>query len=67
MKSPKNRGFIVKIVLIIIAIVLLKYVFDVDVLAWLKTPTAHKIIDPLWNFIKVLYNWIDSLVERLIA
>ena len=63
----RDQGFIMKIVLIIVAIVALKYFFHIDVLAWLKTPAAHKIIDPLWDATKAFYSWLDALVKGWVS
>ncbi len=57
----KNEGFILKIVIIIVALVALKYVLHFDLIEWLKTDTAKGIYMPIWSGIKNLYFWIDSL------
>lgn len=62
MKSIKtDEGFIMKIVLFIVAIVALKYVFHFDVLEWIKSDQAQKIIQPVWSVIKSFYFWVDGL------
>ncbi len=59
----RNEGFILKIVLIIVALVLLKYFLHFDVIEYLKTPQAQKVIGPIWTAIKAFYNWLDTLVR----
>ncbi|GEM_PF-2890535 len=58
-----NRGFIAKIVLIIVALIALKYLFHFDVIEYLKSPQAQKYIGPVWSIIKSFYNWLDDLVR----
>ena len=59
MKRNKTGGFITKIVLIIIALIALKYYFHFDVLEWLKSQEGQKIIGPLITFTKNFYNYLD--------
>lgn len=61
MKS--NQGFIVKIVIIIIAIIALKYYFHWDLISWINSPNAHKYYDPIWAGVKTFYSWLDNLVR----
>lgn len=64
MKNNKtNEGFVVKILLIIVAIVILKYYFDFDILEYLKSPQAQKVIVPVWGAIKSVYFWVDEIVR----
>ena len=56
-----------KIVLIIIALVLLKYVFHFDLIEYLKGPQAQKVIGPIWNAIKAFYDWLDTLVRNWVT
>lgn len=60
----KDEGFIVKIALIIVAIVALKYAFDIDVIEWVKSEQGQKIIQPFWSFIKNIYEWVDGLFRN---
>lgn len=61
----KDEGFIVRIILVIVAIVALKYAFDIDVIEWFKSEQGQKIVQPLWNFIKNIYEWIDNLFRSM--
>ncbi len=63
----QNEGFIIKIVLIVIALVLLKYFFHFDVLEYLRSPQAQKIIQPVWHVILSFYNWLDNFVRGLVT
>ncbi len=58
-----NQGFIIKIVIIIIAIIALKYYFQFDVIEWLKSPAVRAFWEPVWGFAITFYNWLDALVR----
>ncbi len=62
-KKNDNKGFIGKIIVIVIALVFVKYAFHFDVLEYLKTPEAQKVIGPIWTAIKAFYAWADNLVR----
>lgn len=57
----KNSGYITRIVLIIIALVFIKYYFDFDVVEWFKTPKIQKYVDLVWQATKNTYNWFDKI------
>ena len=61
--NKNNQGFVLKIVLIIVAIIALKYYFQFDVIEWLKSPEIRAIWEPLWLFVVRFYNWLDALVR----
>jgi hypothetical protein len=61
----KDEGFIIRIVIIIIALVALKYTFDIDVIEWFKSEQGQRIVEPFWNFIKNIYEWIDGLFRSM--
>jgi hypothetical protein len=63
-KRNTQDGFIVRILLIIVALVAIKYYYHFDVLAYLKTPEAQKVIGPVWNAIKAVYFWVDGLFKN---
>ncbi len=61
MKKPRtNQGFVVKIVLIIVALIFVKYYFHIDIVEWYKSPTGQKYVGSIWNMIKDFYNWADN-------
>ena len=66
MKINSQRGFIGKIVLVIVAIVALKYYFHFDLLTYIKTPEAEKVIQPVWGAIKAVYQWVDGIVRGFV-
>ncbi len=61
-----NQGFIGSVLLVIVAIVLAKYVLDFDLIAWLRSTEAERIIDPIVSAVKAVYNWIDGFVRDLV-
>ncbi len=60
MKS-KEDGFIARIVLIVVALIAIKYYFDFDIIEWIKSPEGQKIIEPIWSYIKTTYDWVKSI------
>ncbi len=58
-----NQGFITKILLIVIALIALKYYLDFDLIGWIKSPSGQKVVGPIWSVIKNFYNWLDILVR----
>lgn len=63
----KGRGFITTIVLIIIAIILLKYWLDIDVIKFLKSPEVKAFFLKIWEFIVSLWqDFIKPLFSALI-
>lgn len=63
----KNEGFIMKIVLLIVAVIALKYFLHFDIIEWIKSPEVQKIIQPVISFIKSIYNWLDNFVRNLVS
>jgi hypothetical protein len=55
-----DRGFIMKIVVIVIALVFVKYYFDIDIVEWYKSPAGQKYVGWIWTMIKDFYNWVDN-------
>jgi|GEM_PF-6658555 len=51
----KKKGFISTIVLIIAAILLLKFWFDIDILTWIKKPEVSDFFIRLSNFISLIW------------
>ena len=60
--KEKKQGFVKTVILIIIALIALKYAFHFDVIEYLKSPGPQKIITDVWNWIKSAYNWLDSFI-----
>ena len=66
MIKNNNRGFIGRIVLIIIAVIVLKYFLNFDIIEWIKSPRAQEIIQPVITLIKDAYGWLDNFVRNII-
>ena len=60
-----NRGFIGKIILVIIAAISIKYFLNFDIVAWLKSPTAQEIIQPTITFFKTFWAWLGGVVSNI--
>lgn len=60
----KKRGFIGYIVLIIIAVVLLKFWFDIDVLEWLNKPEVKEFFTKIWDIIVLIWDKYISEIFR---
>lgn len=65
--SQSERGFIGKVLLIIVAILFAKYYFDFDILAWAKSPEGQSFIAPLIQIIKSFYVWADEVVRSIVT
>ncbi len=65
-KTKTNGGFISRIILIIIALIALKYFFHFDVIEWIKSDQVQSILRPIINIIKSIYNYLDGLVKSLV-
>jgi len=70
----KDQGFLTIIVLIIIALALLKFVFDFDIIDFFKTPKVAETISYIWNdvivflwsnYIKAPFFWAWDLFKTL--
>ena len=61
-----KSGFITKILLIVIALILLKYIFHFDFVEFLKSTQVQKVIGPVTSFLKDIYNWLDGFVRSIV-
>ncbi len=57
----KDKGFLKIIILIIVALALLKFVFDFDIIEFLKTPKVADTVSYIWNDI-ILFLW-DNYIK----
>lgn len=76
--SNKNRGFVTMILIILVALVLLKYIYDIDVVCFLTQGKFKDLLDQFYGLgakgwdkyseiiIKV-WNYIFEFVKNLIA
>ncbi|KND49386.1 MAG: hypothetical protein AB198_02825 [Parcubacteria bacterium C7867-003] len=62
--SKRNEGFVVKIVVIVIALVFVKYYFDIDIVEWYNSPSGQKYVGWIWTMIKDFYNFVDTYVRN---
>jgi len=56
MKNQNKAGFIKTIIIIIIALALLKFVFNFDIIEFVKRPKIAEVIHYIWNDI-ILFLW----------
>lgn len=70
MKKPDfklKRGFIGYIILIIIAIVLLKFWLQIDVIDWLNKPDVKEFFLKLWSVITLIWEkYIAVFVKKIL-
>lgn len=59
----KQDGYIIQIVVIVIALVFIKYYFEFDIVEWYNSPTGQKYVGTIWNLIKDFYTWVDNYVR----
>lgn len=62
-----NEGFIKKIILIVIALIALKYYLGFDLLEWAKSPEGQSFIAPVIQIIKSFYVWADGVVRSIVT
>lgn len=70
----KEKGFLKIIILIIVALALLKFVFDFDVIEFIKTPKVQDTLHYIWydiivflweNYIRTPLSWAWDQVKHL--
>lgn len=59
----KNRGFIKTIIIIVVALALLKYFFDFDILEFLRSDAVKNVFGTIWHIISTIWN--DYLKESV--
>ncbi|HEY4505417.1 MAG TPA: hypothetical protein VJG67_01885 [Candidatus Paceibacterota bacterium] len=62
-----NQGFIGRIILLIVAVVALKYFLDFDLIAWLRSPDVQSAVQPIVSFVMSIYDWLDQVVRALVG
>ncbi len=55
------------IILIIVALIGLKYLLNIDVIAYIKSPGPQKVIQTTWTFIKNVYDWLHTTILHLLG
>jgi len=61
-KSPKRTGFIQMIIIIVGALVLLKYIYSIDVVNFLTTGRFRDILDQIYKFGSVGWEKYNDLI-----
>jgi hypothetical protein len=67
MKKSNQDGFIGKILLVIVALLAVKYYLHFDLLEWAKSPEGQSVIAPLIQIIKSFYVWADGVVRSIVT
>ena len=60
-----NKGFIKAIIIIIIALVILGYVFNLSIVDVLNNPKVQQSLAWLWNLILVIWSYIQAPIMYL--
>ena len=67
MNKQKNRGIIGTIVLIIVAIVLLKFWFHFDIFTWFSKPEVKDFFSKIWDVVSMIWNkYLKETFEQLL-
>jgi hypothetical protein len=61
-----ERGFVTTIILIIIALVALKYAFHFDVIEYYKSAQVQGYVTLVKSWISQAYNWLDTTVGHAV-
>lgn len=64
MNHTQQSGLLKEIVLIIIALILLKFFFHFDIVAYLKSAQFHQILATLKMWWNQFYTWLDLHIVR---
>ena len=65
--SKLDDGFVTTIIIIIIALVALKYAFHFDVVEYWKTPQVQGYVTTAKSWIAYAYNWLDTTVGHYVT
>lgn len=64
-RRQKNKGFIKTIILIIVALAILKYVFDIDVKDMIESATFQSILEIGKNLLSLMWDAALASIEFL--
>lgn len=64
LRKRGDGGYIKQVILIVVALVAVKYIFHIDIVAWYNSPEGQKYAGTVWNLIKDFYFWVDSLFRK---
>ncbi len=57
-----NKGFIKAIIIVLIAIVILGYVFHISIIDIINDPKVQESMGWLWNFLITVWNYVQAPV-----
>ena len=63
----KERGFIAKILIVVVAIIFIKYYFRIDIIGWFQSGAGRSVWEPVWNLFVKIYMWLDVLVRGWVS
>ncbi len=66
-KNIKNRGFIKTIILVIVSLVIIKYVYDINVIDIFTTGKFRIWLDNFYNFSSNIWQKYGSLIKKLFS
>ena len=61
-----QRGFVTKIIILIVTLVALKYAFHFDVVEYYKSAQVQGYIHGIEKWFTTIYNWVDTTVGSLL-
>ena len=61
--SVSKKGFILKIIIIIVALIALGIYFRIDIVGIIKKPETQNILKGLWNGLRATFNYLKSLLH----
>lgn len=65
-KINSEKGFITYVILIIIALVAVKYAFHFDIVEYWQTPMVQGYVHGIQGWAKAVYDWADSTVAKFV-
>jgi hypothetical protein len=68
MKTNNNQdGFIGRIILLIIAVIALKYFLNFDIIEWAQSPAVVSAVQPLLSVFIKIYQWLEYVIRNLVG
>jgi len=65
MKSTKQGGFIGVIIVIIIALIIIKYYFHIDPLSFFSSPAWNDVVNSAKSLFTASYNWFSGVFQAI--
>jgi hypothetical protein len=66
-KIENNKGFIGRIILLVLGVIALKYFLNFDLIAYFRSPEFQTMIQPLVDILTQIYNWLDMVVRAFVG